>query len=246
MACCLGDTMNLESIKRLGEESPGVWSFPLTILLIVLIVAAADVLFKFLPMRIEQNGWMWIFSTLVTAVIASLVTEKLSMDVKKATISMTLAMAFSILFYRDISSMFLRSPVEAIQSSISNPFIGMAVYTSALAIAPGALFGALLGGMVASIPFEKTGGMKIGLDIHVDEPSVQSSTYERVCSGCGRSLPLDSKFCPFCSGEPQSRPVPEVRFCRLCGSRLKYVGRFCPECGQEIGLNSNTLVYYSG
>ncbi|MGD2200827.1 MAG: zinc ribbon domain-containing protein [Candidatus Bathyarchaeota archaeon] len=238
--------MNTESVRRFGEDPPEIWSFPFTLLLIVLIVAAADVLFSFLPIRLGQGGWMWILSTLVTAVVASLVAEKVSTDKRNAVVSMVLAVTFLILFYRDISALFLLTPINSVQSYIPNPFIGMAIYTSTLTLAPGALIGVILGGVIGVIPLDKAAKGRDGLVFKFTQSSEdKASSYEKHCRGCGRNVPSDSKFCPFCGEEPQLRPVPEARYCRLCGAHLKYGGKFCPECGQEIGVVSTPLIYYS-
>jgi hypothetical protein len=144
--------MNVEYEASDLKEPLSLWSIPFTLLLIMLILAAADVLFPFIPLEISHGTWMWAFSTMITTICASLVAEKLSMDRKRAVVSMAGAAAFSILFYRGISSFLQRSLVNSIQSIIPNPFVEMAVYTSVLTIIPGALVGVIFGGVLGSLP----------------------------------------------------------------------------------------------
>ncbi len=54
------------------REPPIMWSIPFTLLLITLLLAAADMLFPFLPLEVGPHSWMWAASTLISAVIASL------------------------------------------------------------------------------------------------------------------------------------------------------------------------------
>jgi len=236
----------MESLFRFDDESPGLWSFPFTLLLVVLVIAAADVLFAFLPFRIGHSTWMWAFSALITSVIASLVAEKLSMDRRKAIVSMVLAGFFSILFYRDLSSLFQRTPVESIQSAIPNPFISMAVYTSALTIIPGVLVGGILGSVIGSLPLDSKGERRISFDFSKDRTNETPGAYEMICPSCGRNVPFEAIHCPFCGKEPARRTIPHMNYCWFCGAHMQYRGNFCPECGRDITLVSKPLIFYAG
>ena len=240
------DMLYMVTVTRFDLESTGVWSFPFTFLVLLLVVAAADVLFSFIPFEIGSGGWLWAISTAVTAVIASYVAERLSMDRRKALISMTLAVAFSVLFYRDLSALIQRTPVQAMTSATSNPFIGMAVYTSAITVVPSALVGVILGGVISSFRVSEN---KFKINFEFPSPTAVEEEagigHELACASCGRSLPFDSKFCPFCGREPEHRSLPAPKFCRFCGAHLKYSGMFCPECGDEINMISKPHIFYS-
>jgi RNA polymerase subunit RPABC4/transcription elongation factor Spt4 len=230
--------MNVEYEASDLKEPLSLWSIPFTLLLIMLILAAADVLFPFIPLEISHGTWMWAFSTMITTICASLVAEKLSMDRKRAVVSMAGAAAFSILFYRGISSFLQRSLVNSIQSIIPNPFVEMAVYTSVLTIIPGALVGVIFGGVLGSLPIRISTKRK-------EEPEIQKYGVGKICIRCEQGLPIDSSFCPFCGAQPEQRSTPLMMYCRFCGSSLKYRGQFCPECGREIDMVSKPLVFYS-
>jgi RNA polymerase subunit RPABC4/transcription elongation factor Spt4 len=237
--------LNMVAVTRLDLESTGIWSFPFTALVLLLVVAAADVLFSFIPFEIGSGGWLWAISITVTAIIASYVAEKLTMDRRKALISMALAVAFSVLFYRDLSALVQRTPVQAITSATSNPFIGMAVYTSAITIVPSALVGVILGGVISSYNVSKKQSKPTFV---FPTPTVEKEEgvgHELACISCGRSLPFDTKFCPFCGKEPEHRPLPAPKYCRSCRALLKYNGQFCPECGSEIDITSKPHIFYS-
>lgn len=49
------------------------------------------------------------------------------------------------------------------------------------------------------------------------------------CVSCGRDVPADGSFCPYC-GERQ----PKRRFCAQCGAVLRDTDKFCTECGAKI------------
>jgi RNA polymerase subunit RPABC4/transcription elongation factor Spt4 len=237
--------MNIEYETSDLKEPLSLWSIPFTLLLIMLILAAADVLFSFIPLEISHGTWMWAFSTVITTVCASLVAEKLSMDNRRAVISMAGAAAFSILFYRGISSFLQRSVVSSIQSIIPNPFVEMVVYTSVLTIIPGALVGVIFGGVLGFLPNRTSPKRKISFEILPEEPKPQGQGVGKICSRCEQGIPIDSSFCPFCGAQPEQRSAPQMMYCRFCGSPLKYQGQFCPECGREIDMISKPLVFYS-
>ena len=236
------------AVSRFDLESTGVWSFPFTFLVLLLVVAAADVLFSFIPFYIGSDGWLWAISTTATAIIASYVTERLSTDKRKALISMVMAITFSILFYRDLTSLVQKTPVQEMSMAASNPFIGMAVYTSAITVLPSAIVGVVLGGVISSFRFSGK-KFKPTFVFPAATPVVKEEEggigHELACASCGRSLPFDSKFCPFCGRQPEHRSLPAPKFCRFCGAHLKYRGMFCPECGDEIELISKHHVFYS-
>lgn len=228
-----------------GKEPLALWSIPFTLLLIMLILAAADVLFQFIPLNISHGLWRWAFTTVITSICASLVAEKLSMDTRRALISMVSAAAFSLLFYRSLSTILQRTLTNSFLSVIPNPFVEMAVYTSALTIIPGALIGVVFGGVLGFIPDKSITKGKIEWKIFPEERVQENYGVEKLCGRCGEANPIDSSFCPFCGMEPVQRPAPRMTHCRFCGAELKYRGQFCPECGREIDMISKPLVFYS-
>ncbi len=239
------DMLCMVTVTRFDLESTGVWSIPFTFLVLLLIVAAADVLFSFIPFEIGSGGWLWAISTTATAVIASYVAERLSMDRRKALISMVLAATFSVLFYRDLSALVQRTPVQEMTMAASNPFIGMVVYTSAITVVPSALVGVILGGVISSFRVSRKKFKPTFVFPAATAVIEEAIGHELACVSCGRSLPFDSKFCPFCGKEPEHRALPAPKFCRFCGARLKYRGMFCPECGDEIELISKPHIFYA-
>jgi hypothetical protein len=204
----------------------------------MLILAAADILFQFIPLKISHGTWMWAFSTVITTICASLVAEKLSMDNRRALLSMASAAVFSILFYRNISAFLQKSLASSIQSVIPNPFIEMVVYTSVLTIIPGVVVGVIFGGVLGSVPTRYSTKKKIVFEIPPADTYTPRLSVEKVCNICGQAIPVVARFCPFCGVEPEQRSAPQMMYCRFCGSQLKYCGQFCPECGREIDMIS--------
>lgn len=227
------------------QEPFSLWSIPFTLLLIMLILAAADVLFKFIPFRISNETWLWVFSTIITTICASLVSEKFSLEDKRTMISMATAAAFSILFYRDVYSFLQRTFGSSIQSMIPNPFVEMAVYTCVLTVIPGAFVGVIFGGIIGSISGRAPNKKKLTFDIPPANSNLQSYGIQNVCCSCGQITPIDSGYCPYCGSGTEQRSVFQIRYCRFCGSNLKYYGQFCSECGREIDMISKPLVFYS-
>ena len=228
------------------RESPTLWSIPFAILMIILIIAAADMLFPFLHLNISLQTWMWAVSILITTIISSLVTEIISLNNRRALLSMALAAVVSTVIYIDLSRFIQRTVIDAVQSVIPNPLLGGAVYTLLLTIVPGALTGVVLGGIFGFFPSPP----KV-----IQSPSDRRAPprvpkgpwpgYEKICKRCGHPAPFESKFCPFCGVELVRQQAPPVRFCRFCGSRIYLVGQYCPECGREITMLSKPSVYIS-
>ncbi len=122
----------------------------------------------------------------------------------------------------------------------SNTFLGMAVYTAAITVVPSALVGVIISFHVSGKKFKPT------FVFPATTPVIEEVIgHELACASCGRSLPFDSKFCPFCGKEPVHRSLPAPKFCRFCGAHLKYRGMFCSECGDEIELISKPHIFYS-
>lgn len=236
----------MEGRSRNVRESPTLWSIPFTILMIILIIAAADMLFPFLPLNISQRTWMWAVSTLVTTIIASLVTEFISLNSRRALLSMLLAATVSTVIYIELFNFIQRTVVDAVTSVVPNPLLGGAIYTIILTVVPAALTGVILGGILGFFPIpSKMRNELTSLSVNPSSTRGQWSGFEKVCKRCGHPAPFESKFCPFCGVDLMRRHAPPVRFCRFCGSRIYLVGRYCPECGQEITMLSRPSVYIS-
>jgi len=227
------------------RDVPTLWSIPCTILMIILLLAAADTLFPFIPLNIGQRSWMWAISTLVTTIIAGLIAEMISMDNRRALISMGIAAIVSTVIYIDLSKFLQRSFIDAVQGVIPNPLLGNVVHSLILSVAPGVLTGAVLGGILAFFP----GSLNVIRRARMIEPQVsvnnQWTGYEKTCKRCGHPSPFESKFCPFCGVKLLRRQAPPVMFCRFCGVRIYMVGDYCPECGKEIVTLSKPSVYIS-
>lgn len=228
------------------RESPTLWSIPFIILMIILIIAATDMLFPFIPLNISQQTWMWAVSTLITTIISSLVTEIISLNNKRAILSMGLAAIVSTVIYVDLSNFIQRTIVDAVQSVIPNPLLGGAVYTTILTIVPGLLSGIVLGGIFGFFPSLP--------EMKHDTPNPNTQTksrinqwsgYEKICKRCNHTSPFESNYCPFCGLELIREQAPPVRFCRFCSARIYLIGNYCPECGMEISMMSKPSVYIS-
>lgn len=228
------------------RESPTLWSIPFAILMAILIIAAADMLFPFLPLNIGQQTWMWAVSTLITTIISSLVTEIISLNNRRALLSMGLAALVSTVIYVDLSDFIQRTIIDAVQSVVPNPLLSYAVYTVIVTIVPGTLAGVVLGGIFGFFPSSpKKTHETLDQSPHLRPTHTQWTGYEKICQRCGHLAPFESMFCPFCGIELMRRKAPPVRFCRLCGARIYLVGQYCPECGREITLLSKPAVYIS-
>ena len=234
-----------ERLKNV-HESPTLWSIPFAILMIILIVAAADMVFPFLHLNISQRTWMWAVSTLITTIVSSLVTEIISLNNRRALLSMGLAAVVSTVIYIDLHNFIQRTVVNAVESVIPNPLLGNAVYSIILTVVPGALTGVILGGIFGFFPIStRTKEETIDLGANSIPTYKKWPGYEKLCKRCGHPAPFESKFCPFCGVELMKQMAPPVRFCRFCGSRIYVVGKYCPECGQEITMISKPSVFIS-
>jgi len=236
----------MEGRARNVRESPTLWAIPFTILMIILIIAAADMLFPFLPLTIGQRTWMWAVSTLVTTIIASLVTEIIYLNSRRALLSMALAATVSTVLYIELSNFFQRTVVDAVLSVVPNALLGGAVYTVILTVVPGVLTGVVLSGVLGFFPVSTGMGHEAAdWSAALRSTDGQWPGFEKVCERCGHPAPFESKFCPFCGVELMRRHAPPVRFCRFCGARIYLVGQYCPECGGEINMLSKPSVYIS-
>lgn len=65
--------------------------------------------------------------------------------------------------------------------------------------------------------------------------SAAPSASERSCAHCGKPLPPEATFCPYC-GRAAAAPAKaeEDRYCVYCGAPLRPQARFCARCGHEI------------
>ncbi len=226
------------------SDPPILWSIPFTLLLITVIVAVADFLMPFITLNVEGRTWMWLASTLTTAVVSSLVTEKLTSDNKRTVISMVLASVLFSALYGPISGFFSKAVVNVVRASIPNPFLGMALSTSTITLMPGVLSGILLGGFFSIVPLSRKGIKDVFTKDSIDAPEPDLG-YVKMCGRCGHNAPYDSRFCPYCGVPLTRREVPIIRFCRFCGSKISFLGQFCPDCGKEIEQRSRSLVYIS-
>ncbi len=88
------------------------------------------------------------------------------------------------------------------------------------------------------------------LTAYCDEKAVragekrETQAKARTCHGCGKLIPAEAKFCPYC-GDKQ-RPVQQseltsiavdldetVLFCRRCKTLVRYEYMYCPGCGER-------------
>lgn len=58
--------------------------------------------------------------------------------------------------------------------------------------------------------------------------NVQKSAQTKKCSGCGKDIPSNAKFCPECGAKQ------EAKFCSNCGEKLNENAKFCPNCGNKV------------
>ncbi len=239
-----GDAAHMELDADRFSDPPILWSIPFTILLITIILAAADTFLPFIPLNQSPQTWTWLASTMVTAIMASLVAETITRDGKRGLLSMVVGAVVFSLAYKNIINIFQRSVVDVVQSSIPNPLLGTAVYTSILTVLPGALSGIVLGGVFGVLPGRKPKELKENLVLSTTSLSEITVTYEMLCSRCGHTSSRDSKFCPFCGIEVTRREVPVIKYCMFCGGRINYLGQFCPDCGLEIDQASKPQIYF--
>jgi len=241
-----GVVRRMEGRLKNVHESPVLWSIPFAILMVILIIAATDMLFPFLPLNISPQMWMWAVSTLITTIISSFVTEVISLNNRRALLSMGLAAVVSTVIYIDLADYIQRAVIDAVLGVVPNPLLGSAVNTIILTIVPGALTGVVLGGIFGFFPSAPTMKQTTpGLGGGFEQTDGQWTGYEKLCKRCGHPAPFDSKFCPFCGVELMRLKAPPVRFCRFCGARIYLVGQYCPECGREITMLSKPSVFIS-
>lgn len=234
----------MAAMVRTVNEPPMLWAIPFTLLLITLILAAADTFISFVPLDIGLGTWAWAISTLITTIVASLVTEITQEDNRKAILAMGSAAVVFSLIYKDLSNVLKLSVVEVVKGAMPNSFIGTIVYTSILTVVPGVLTGAVLGGIIGCFPTRLLTKEKESISIapqgHVD---LTSTGYVKICNRCGYHAPVESSFCPFCGLGLTRLRAPTVKFCRFCGARIHYMGQFCPDCGRELDVISKPQVY---
>ena len=239
-----GDAAHMELEADRFRDPPILWSIPFTILLITIILAAADTFLPFVPLNQTPQTWTWIASTMITSIMASLVAELITRDGRRGLTSMVVGAVVFSLTYKYIVEIFQRSVVDVVHSSIPNPLLGTAVYTAILTVLPGALSGIALGGVCGVIPGRKPKSLKENMVLSTTSLPEVTVTYEMLCSRCGHTSSRDSKFCPFCGVELARREVPVIKYCRFCGARINYLGQFCPDCGLEIEQASKPQIYF--
>ena len=230
------------------SDPPILWSIPFTLLLITLMLAAADTLLPFVPLNQSPQTWTWLASTLVATIVTSLVTETLTKDGRRGLISMVVGAAVFSLIYKNVTDIFSRTVVDVVESAIPNPLLGKAIYTSVLTVVPGTLAGTVMGGIAGLIPGRKPKDARERMVMSTTMPAPNIAevpvAFEILCHTCGRTSPYESRFCPFCGVELTRREVPVIKYCRYCGSRIKHLGQFCPDCGREIDQVLKPQIYF--
>lgn len=73
------------------------------------------------------------------------------------------------------------------------------------------------------------------------------------CEICNRSVPADSRFCPFCgrpiTATPQTAPVRrtlvdhQTTYCRLCGKPIDDETKVCSGCGKQYFRGIKPMVF---
>ncbi len=233
------------ALKQRGE-APIMWVVPFSFLVLVIVVAATDRAFPFLPWQVSDRTWIWAASGIVGASVAAYLTEFLGSDSRRVLLSMGSTAVASLLAFGYFEGFFQRTIVTAVQGVVPNSLVGGAVYASFLTIVPGALMGATFGGLVGLSSSLSEG--KVEEAIGTPRPQVTADQwpgYEKACGRCGHVAPFESSYCPYCGVELERRRAPQVKFCRFCGSRIYFIGKFCPDCGREIDTISKREVYVS-
>ena len=59
-------------------------------------------------------------------------------------------------------------------------------------------------------------------------------TSNNLCSKCGRDMPLNVHFCPYCGQMTESSPSN----CAHCGASIRAGVRFCPNCGVDTSVTT--------
>lgn len=68
-----------------------------------------------------------------------------------------------------------------------------------------------------------------------EEARQHEESSEAHCLQCGRSLPDEATFCPYCgAAAPVQKQEPEQRFCAHCGAELREGSRYCARCGMLV------------
>ena len=52
-----------------------------------------------------------------------------------------------------------------------------------------------------------------------------------LCDKCGKTVPGDSEFCPYCGNTIELPPEKTELTCEVCGKTLPDDSEFCPYCG---------------
>jgi predicted nucleic acid-binding Zn ribbon protein len=71
--------------------------------------------------------------------------------------------------------------------------------------------------------------------------SLKQNSNIRRCPNCGRPIPMDAKFCPYCSrnfnlnkNDVREELVINTTFCPTCGVKLDGTPNFCFKCGYKL------------
>lgn len=223
------------------QKGRSIWLVPFSALAIVLIIAVVDLLFTSYFLKVNHQVWMWAFSSLITFVVASLVTEFISLSNKRALFSLALAGLVSMVIYLNIAIFLHEKAVGFIESIVPNPVLSNALYVVIMTLIPGVTIGGLVGAVISLFPMGRR-GERGGEET---EAIGRIGGVEKYCERCGYTYPFDSSYCPFCGIPLSKRSVPLTRFCRYCGSRIYTMGKYCPECGRDIRLASRPEIYIS-
>jgi len=72
------------------------------------------------------------------------------------------------------------------------------------------------------------------LEAEASAASAAAASAARACVSCGKPLPAEGTFCPYCGAAMPPPQAAAARFCIHCGTELRPGARFCARCGQAV------------
>ncbi len=63
-----------------------------------------------------------------------------------------------------------------------------------------------------------------------------------LCDKCGKTVPGDSEFCPYCGSTIELLPEKTELTCEVCGKTLPDDSEFCPYCGRTLVAAAESVV----